>query len=65
MFVLSPGSEDPFDYYFWSPYVDLNRAQSDRLITPVIEVREEDRDRDGIVDEVIGLIKPFRLKELL
>lgn len=52
MIVLSGGLSDPFDYYFWSPYVDLNRAQSDRLLMPIVEINERDVDQDGLIDQV-------------
>ncbi|KAI6176088.1 hypothetical protein M3Y97_00760900 [Aphelenchoides bicaudatus] len=49
--VLSGGMADPFDYYFWSPYVDLNRAQADRLIMPVLEIKEDDFEQDTVNDQ--------------
>jgi hypothetical protein len=52
MIVLSGGHADPFEYYFWSPYVDLNRAQSDRLIMPVVEITEKDVNGDELIDQV-------------
>jgi hypothetical protein len=52
MIVLSAGLSDPFDYYFWSPYMDLNRAQSDRLVMSTVEINERDVDQDEIIDEV-------------
>lgn len=44
MLVLSDGAADPFSYYFWSPFKDLNKAQEDRLLTPTVSVRTEESD---------------------
>lgn len=55
MVVLSGGMSDPFDYYFWSPYVDLNRVQADRLIMPVLEITEDDFEQDDTNDQVSHL----------
>ncbi|KAI6175218.1 hypothetical protein M3Y99_01982200 [Aphelenchoides fujianensis] len=52
MIVLGDGSADPFNYFFWSPFGDLNRAQADRLVMPVVEVQDADRDQDSRVDEI-------------
>lgn len=50
--ILSGDSGDPFDYYFWSPFEDLNKAQNDRLITPVISSTQDDYNEDGVTDKV-------------
>lgn len=44
---------------------DLNQAQADRLVMPVIEVQDADRDQDGRVDEVSSRWKHVDLARIL
>ncbi|CAD5228645.1 unnamed protein product [Bursaphelenchus xylophilus] len=51
--IFTQDNGDIFDYYFWSPFSELNEVQRDRLITPIVSVNENDVDGDGSVDNIV------------
>ncbi|CAD5221131.1 unnamed protein product [Bursaphelenchus okinawaensis] len=49
-FIVTQDNGDPFDYYFWSPFDELNQLQHDRLMAPIVSVTENDVDDNGVTD---------------
>uniref|UniRef100_A0A7E4W1A1 Transmembrane protein 231 n=1 Tax=Panagrellus redivivus TaxID=6233 RepID=A0A7E4W1A1_PANRE len=52
-FFLVADSSNATAYCFWSSYQELNDADSDHLVMPIIESQEIDRDNDGKADEIL------------